>query len=245
MTTHSRETKVLVVLGVSITLGAIILNALGHNPPSAGAFCLSRYYRLGSVKKSILSRADQSPGRWSQIEIYVSVPELGNIESAFGGLSDVGGDERINPVREQNEKVSNGVNCHFVICNGRVGHDGQIEPTEKWQRQSPVLALVGAKPAVARRPSRDRSVIPRENWNGEPLPPATSGGVLSDRSKYQRPTDFCETPTDQTIYICVIADDEAAPPTDFQIKRTEALVEVLCRKFDIQPDSIRYSDDWR
>ncbi len=239
MTTHSRETKVLVVLGVSITLGAIILNALGHNPPSAGAFCLSRYYRLGSVKKSILSRADQLSGRWSRIEVYVSVPESGNIESAFGGLSDVGGDERINPVREQNEKVSpdrdTGVNCHFVICNGRVGHDGQIEPTEKWQRQSPILS----------RPSRDRSVIPRENWNGEPLLPATSVGALSDRSKYQRPTDFCETPTEKTIYICVIADDEAVPPTDFQIRRTEALVEVLCRKFDIQPESIRYSDDWR
>jgi hypothetical protein len=211
MTTHSRETKVLVVLGVSITLGAIILNALGHNPPSAGAFCLSRYYRLGSVRKSILSRADQSPGRWSRIEIYVIVPESGNIKSAYGGLSDVGGDEHIN--------------CHFVICNGRIGHDGQIEPTEKWQRQS--------------------SVIPPENWNGEPPPPATSGGALSDRSKYQRPRDFCETPTDQTIYICVIADDEAVPPTDFQIRRTEALVEVLCRKFDIQPESIRYPDDWR
>jgi len=145
MTTHSRETKVLVVLGVSITLGAIILNALGHNPPSAGAFCLSRYYRLGSVKKSILSRADQSQGRWSRIEIYVIVPESGNIKSAFGGSSDVGGDEHINPVREQNEKVSpdrdtayNGIKCHFVICNGRVGHDGQILPTEKWQRQSSV-----------------------------------------------------------------------------------------------------------
>ena len=235
MTTHSRETKVLVVLGVSIILGAIILNALGHNPPSAGAFCLSRYYRLGSVKKSILSRADQLPGRWGRIEIYVIVPESGNIKSTFGGSSDVGGDEHINPVREQNEKVSNGINCHFVICNGRVGHDGQIEPTEKWQRQSPILA----------RPSRDRSVIPRESWNGEPLPPATSGGALSDRSKYQRPTDFCETPTDQTIYICVIADDEDVLPTDFQIKRTEALAEELSRKFHIQPESIRYPDDWR
>ncbi len=192
MTTHSRETKVLVVLGVSITLGAIILNALGHNPPSAGAFCLSRYYRLGSVKKSILSRADQLPGRWGRIEIYVIVPESGNIKSTFGGSSDVGGDEHINPVREQNEKVSNGINCHFVICNGRVGHDGQIEPTEKWQRQSSVI-------------------------------------------HYSK----------QTIRICVIVDDKAKTPTDFQIKRTEALVEELCRKFNIQPESIRYPDDWR
>jgi len=199
MTTHSRETKVLVVLGISIILGAIILNALGHNPPSAGAFCLSRYYRLGSVKKSILSRADQSQGRWSRIEIYVSVPESGNIKSAYGGLSDVGGDEHINPVREQNEKVSpdrdtayNGVNCHFVICNGHVGHDGQIVPTEKWQRQSSVI-------------------------------------------HYSK----------QTIRICVIADGKTAPPTDFQIRRTEALVEKLCRKFNIQPESIRYPDDWQ
>ncbi len=199
MTKHSRETKVLVVLGVSITLGAIILNALGHNPPSAGAFCLSRYYRLGSVKKAILSRADQLPGRWSRIEIYYSDTEAGKIESAYGGLSDVGADEHINSVREQNEKVSpdrdtayNGVNCHFIICNGRVGHDGQIEPTEKWQQQS----------------------------------------LVEHYSK-------------QTIRICVIAEDKAKTPTNFQIKRTEALVEKLSRKFHIQPESIRYPAGWQ
>ena len=178
MTTHSRETKVLVVLGISIILGAIILNALGHNPPSAGAFCLSRYYRLGSVKKSILSRADQLPGRWSRIEIYYSNTESGNIESAYGGLSNVCGDEHIN--------------CHFVICDGRVGHDGQILPTEKWQRQSSVM----------------------------------------DYSK-------------QTIRICVIVNDKDKIPTDSQIKRTEALVERLCRKFNIQPESVQYPDDWQ
>jgi hypothetical protein len=177
MTTHSRETKVLVVLGISIILGAVILNALGHNPPSAGAFCLSRYYRLGSVKKSILSRADQSPGRWSQIEIYYRGTESGKIEQ-LASSSDRRGHEHIN--------------CHFVICNGHVGHDGQILSTEKWQRQSSVI----------------------------------------DYSK-------------QTIRICVIANSKTAPPTDFQIKRTEALVEKLCRKFNIKPESIRYPDDWQ
>jgi len=192
MTKHSRETKVLVVLGVSIILAAIILNALGHNPPSAGAFCLSRYYRLGSVKKAIRSRADQLPGRWSRIEIYYSGTEAGNIESAFGEASDVGADEHINPVRDTKENVSNRVNCHFIICNGRVGHDGQIQPTEKWQQQS----------------------------------------FVTHYSK-------------QSIRICVIADDKAKTPTDFQIKRTEALVEELCRKFHIQPESIRYPADWQ
>ncbi len=192
MKKHSREKKVLLILGISIALGTIILNALGHNPPSAGAFCLSRYYRLGSVKKAIRSHADQLPGRWSRIEIYYSGTESGNIVSAFGGAGDVSADEHINPVREQNEKVSKGVNCHFIICNGRVGYDGQIQPTEKWQQQS----------------------------------------LLSHYSK-------------QTIRICVIVDDKAKTPTDFQIKRTEALVEELCRKFHIQPESIRYPADWQ
>jgi len=192
MKKHSRETKVLVVLGVSIILAAIILNALGHNPPSAGAFCLSRYYRLGSVKKAIRSHADHLLGRWSQIEIYYSGTESGNIESAFGKSSDVGADEHINPVRDTKEKGSNRVNCHFIICNGRVGHDGQIQPTEKWQQQS----------------------------------------LVEHYSK-------------QTIRICVIVDDKAKTPTDFQIKRAEALVEELCRKFHIQPESIRYPADWQ
>ncbi len=177
MTTHSRETKVLVLLGISITLGAVILNALGHNPPSAGAFCLSRYYRLGSVKKSILSRADQLPGRWTRIEIYYSGTESENIEQ-LAPLSDAGEFENIN--------------CHFVICNGRLGRDGQIQPTEKWQRQS----------------------------------------LVEHYSK-------------QSIHICVITDDKAKTPTDFQIKRTETLVEELCRKFNIQPESIRYPADWQ
>ena len=204
MRTHSREKKVLVILGISITLGALILNALGHNPPSAGAFCLSRYYRLGPVKKSILSSTDQSRKHWSQIEIDYSGTESGNIEQ-LALLSKVDSPEDINPDREQNEEVSNGINYHFIICNGKGGHDGLIQPTEKWQRQSSITAGQSA--------------------NDEPV--------------------FCETPTEQTIYICVIADNETSFPTDFQIKRTEELVEGLCRKFNIQPESISYPDRWQ
>jgi hypothetical protein len=45
------------------------------------------------------------------------------------------------------------------------------------------------------------------------------------------------------IRICVIA-DKIARPTDFQIKRTEALTEILRRKFDIESLSVYYPDDW-
>jgi len=45
------------------------------------------------------------------------------------------------------------------------------------------------------------------------------------------------------IRICVIA-DKIARPTDFQIKRTEALTQILQRKFNIEARSIYYPDDW-
>jgi hypothetical protein len=30
------------------------------------------------------------------------------------------------------------INCHYVICNGLGAGDGQIQPTERWQKQEPV-----------------------------------------------------------------------------------------------------------
>jgi hypothetical protein len=177
-----RSVRVLVALLVSMTVGAVVLMALGNNPPSAGPFCLSSYYHLDRIEKTILSRAAQYPGRWNRIEIYYSATKAGNVEQ-LASLSGLTGPDEIN--------------CHFVICNGLGGDDGQIQPTEKWQRQW--------------------SIIPGRTWYG----------------------------TGQTIRICIIADDEAASLTDSQVKRTEALVEALCRKFEIPTDSVFYPSDWR
>ena len=131
MTAQSRQTKVLVTLLVSIVLCTIILNVLGHNPPSAGAFCLSQYYRLVPVEKLIRSREVQRPRYWKWIEIYYSegdsdvrVASGSNIQiEQSGSLCIASGKEDIN--------------CHFIIYNGLTGHDGQIEPTEKWNKQLP------------------------------------------------------------------------------------------------------------
>jgi hypothetical protein len=49
----------------------------------------------------------------------------------------------------------------------------------------------------------------------------------------------------QTVRICVIADSKTTRPTDCQVRRTEALVEGLCRKFDIQTQSIHYPSGWQ
>lgn len=179
MTAQSRQTKVLVALLVSIITGALILNALGYNPPSAGAFCLSRYYRLAPVEKSVVCEAAQHRGRWRRIEIYCSASSA---EQAEGGVP--GGLQS---------------NCHFVIWNGRARRDGQIDATEHWKTQ--------------------RSVNRQAHNNMQP----ELGDAL-------------------TIFICLVTDGETDRPTDFQVKRAEALVEELCRRFNIWPESVRYPD---
>ena len=181
MPSQPRVLKVLSTLLVSMTTGAIFLMALGHNPPSAGPFSLWTYYRLDSVKKTISSRVAQSPDRWNRIEIYYSGTKAGNIAqlASLSGLT-----------------TPEDINCHFCVCNGLGGSDGQIQPTEKWQRQW--------------------SAIPSQTWYG-------SG---------------------QTIRICIIADSETASPTDCQMKRTQLLVNALCKQFHIRPESISYPSNW-
>ena len=103
-----------------MTAGAIVLMVLGNNPPSAGPFCLSAYYRLDSVENAMRSRACQSPNRWDSIEIFFSGTKSGNVTqcAATRGLADPAD-----------------LNCHFVLCNGAGGGDGEIQATEKWQNQ--------------------------------------------------------------------------------------------------------------
>lgn len=182
MSLQTRNTKVFAAALISITIMVVILKILGSNPISAGAFSLSDYYRLDPIEKVISSRAIQSDSCWDRIEIYYSGTKASDIEqlASLNGLAD-----------------PENINCHFVICNGLGGGDGQIQPTERWQRQW--------------------SIIPGRTWYG----------------------------SEQTIRICVIADGRTDRPTDFQIKRVEALVEALARKFDIKAESILYPSDWQ
>ena len=121
MPNQARVARVLATLLASMTIGAIVLMALGHNPPSAGPFSLWTYYRLDSVNKAISSQAAQSPDNWNTIQIYYSSTATGNIEqlASLNGLT--------NP---------DDINCHFCIYNGFGGSDGQIQTTKKWQKQS-------------------------------------------------------------------------------------------------------------
>lgn len=130
MPNQVRVAKVLATLLASMTTGAIVLMAMGHNPPSAGPFSLWTYYKLDPVKKAISSRADQSTNNWNSIEIYYSGTQNGNLEqlASLSGLA--------NP---------DDINCHFCLYNGSGGSDGQIQPTEKWQKQSPATSIGNSK----------------------------------------------------------------------------------------------------
>ena len=108
-----RVARVLVVLLVSMTTGAVVLMALGNHPPSAGPFCLSTYYRLDPIRQAVSSRVAQSPQRWESIEVFYSGTKAGNIDqlASLSGLAS-----------------SDDINCHFVVCNGLGDSDGQIQP---------------------------------------------------------------------------------------------------------------------
>lgn len=145
MVVQSRQTKVLVALLVSIVLCTIILNVLGHNPPSAGAFCLSQYYRLVPVERLVRSREVQRPRYWKWIEIYYSYDGSGD-RVVSGSSIQVGQSGPLSSISGQED-----TDCHFIIYNGLIGNDGQIIPTEKWNKQLPVNRPVDNNRRRARR----------------------------------------------------------------------------------------------
>jgi hypothetical protein len=188
MVVPSRQAKVVAVLLVSMAFGAILLRSLGYHPPSAGAFCLSNYHRLMPVKAIILCRTTQSAGRWQRIHIY-RTPEGTEKRTPSGSNREI---ERHRSLSALTSRIE--APCHFIVCNGRIGGDGQIVATEEWTRQEPANHL----------PCQDEG----------------------------------------TVFICVVTDGPSGRPTNYQMKRTEALVVELCRRLGIHSKSVHYPDDW-
>ena len=116
MPNQTRVVKVLATLLASMTIGAIFLLTLGHNPPSAGPFSLWTYCCLDPVRDAMSSKAEQSIDRWNRVEVFYSGTESSNPE-----LLDL-------------------INCHFFIFNGFDGVDGKIQSTENWQNQWSAMA---------------------------------------------------------------------------------------------------------
>ncbi len=115
-----RSEKVFVSALISLTIGAVIFSALGHKPLSAGAFSLSKYYRLEPIERVISSDIVQPDSRWDRIRISYNGTKAGDIDKVPSPRTLIHYDD---------------VNYHFIICNGLIGEDGQIQPTRKWRRQ--------------------------------------------------------------------------------------------------------------
>jgi hypothetical protein len=181
MASQNRLVKVLSTLVASMTVGAIVLMALGNNPPSAGPFSLSAYRRLDVVEQAVGLQTPQQAERWDRIEVFYSGTKAGNIEqlASLDGLA-----------------TAEELNCHFCLCNGLGGENGSIQPTERWRRQW--------------------SCIPTHKWYG----------------------------TGQTIRICVIADGVTTGATDLERKRVMALIDTLCRKFNILATAVYLPRNW-
>ncbi len=175
MSNQPRVVKVLAALLISMTTGAVVLMILGDNPPSAGPFCLSAYYRLDSVDHAVRSRIAPEAGGWQSIEIAFSGTRGGNIQSLAGakGLANPGH-----------------LDCHFVLGNGIGASDGEIQTTESWLNQRPIP--------------------PGPTWRGD----------------------------ERTIRIYLVGNGVSSLATDYQLKRLETLLELLCRKFNISPDAV-------
>lgn len=193
MTAGSRQTGVIVVLFISILIGGAILNALSHNPLSASAFCLSRYYHLAPVGESVDCRVALTAAHWNEIEIR------------YGHYAEVRSETKCGSDRSPKEsgfpKSAPGftaADCHFIVCDDHLDNDGQIKSTRNWRRQ---LAV--------------------------------------DTNATGRPQSRIEDK--HTIYICVATNGENTTPSDAQIRRTDALVEELRRRFRISRDAVRYA----
>ena len=152
MSNQPRVVKVLVALLVSMTAGASVLMALSGKPPLAGPFSLSGYIGLDPIKEAVRSKVEQRADRWSSVGVYYSGTGAGNIQqlASLYGLS----------------KVED-LDCHFVVCNGLGGGNGQILSTQKWQRQW--------------------SIAPGRNWQGDSQTIRIC--VIAD-GRAIRPTDY-------------------------------------------------------
>ena len=123
MSGRSRETKVFTMLAISMTALALVLLALGSNPPQAGAFCLSDYNRLTGVDTMIGTAGDANAGNWQDIEV----------ELLYKNSSDMVSDKPLNDLIESARR-----SYHFIIYGGFADYDGRIEPTARWQNRDSV-----------------------------------------------------------------------------------------------------------
>ena len=133
MSLRERMTKVLGILVLSVTAGAILLRLLQPAPlMNVTAFSLA--VAFNPIQQIFETRVPVDSSAWQRIEIHQSGRAKGNARSLaescrredFGGLA-----------------------YHFVITNGRGGPDGRIQVSPKWTQQKDARGRAVNRAAIA------------------------------------------------------------------------------------------------
>ncbi len=125
MTDQARTSRVLIALIVSMTIGAVVLMALDNGALQGGAFSLSVFNRLPAIEDIVIDSASEKIGEWSRIEVFYSNTSSGNVKELTVLTSLTGNRD---------------LDAHFVICNGKGGNQGDVQPTARWREQKPSLS---------------------------------------------------------------------------------------------------------
>jgi len=116
MVNHGRLAKVITILMMAMTGGALVLIKLEGKPIKPMPFSLSRQSQLTSIHAVLGTEVGIEPDRWEHIEVSYQ-PNNGRLSSRYGITGDL--------ARKY----------HFVISDGSAGDDGEIFASHRWTKQ--------------------------------------------------------------------------------------------------------------
>lgn len=116
MNDQGRLAKVMLVLVVSMTAGALVLLSLQGNPIKPMPFSLSSQSRLTSADTALGTEIGIEQDRWQGIEVSYCASES-CLSSSLGLTGEMA------------------LRYHFVISDGTEGRDGQIYASNRWVKQ--------------------------------------------------------------------------------------------------------------
>ncbi len=113
---QGRLTKVMLLLIMAMTIGALILLGLEGKPIKPMPFSLATQRQLTSVNTAMGTDVGIEPGRWQQVEVsYRTLQQQMNLENGLTGQWATA--------------------FHFIISNQNTGPDGQIYASDRWTKQ--------------------------------------------------------------------------------------------------------------
>ena len=99
---------------------------LDNGALQGGAFSLSVFNNLPAIENVVLDSVTETHRKqWDGIEVFYSNTSSGNIQE-LTVLKSISGESNLD--------------AHFVICNGKGGGQGEVQPTNQWKMQYPALS---------------------------------------------------------------------------------------------------------